>query len=91
VATGLKVKISELDITVNTDASGNPMGLTQLSDAVALQQQQRYRDIVAAYLAEVPAAQRGGISVWGIADVDSWRRGSNAFEWPLLFDDAFEA
>jgi endo-1,4-beta-xylanase len=91
VATGLKVKISELDITVNTDASGNPMGLTQLSDAVALQQQQRYRDIVAAYLAEVPAAQRGGISVWGIADVDSWRRGSNAFEWPLLFEDAFEA
>jgi GH35 family endo-1,4-beta-xylanase len=91
VATGLKVKISELDITVNTDASGNPMSLTTLTDAVAAQQEQRYRDIVAAYLAEVPAAQRGGISVWGIADVDSWRRGSNALEWPLLFDDTFQA
>jgi endo-1,4-beta-xylanase len=88
-ATGLKIKISELDVTVNTDGSGNPGTMTSLSDAVALQQQERYREIVSAYLAEVPAAQRGGISVWGIADVDSWRRSNNQNEWPLLFDDDF--
>ena len=84
--TGLKVKITELDITVNNDGT-----LTSLTDAVARRQEERYRDIVAAYLTEVPPAQRGGISVWGIADVDSWRRMSTANEWPLLFDDDFEA
>ena len=89
-ATGLKVKITELDVTVNTDGAGNPGPLTELTDAVAADQQQRYQDIVSAYLAAVPAAQRGGITVWGISDADSWRRANNAFEWPLLFDDQFQ-
>jgi endo-1,4-beta-xylanase len=88
-ATGLKVKITELDITVNTDSSGNPGPLTTLTSDVAMRQQLRYESIVAAYLEEVPPNQRGGISVWGIADIDSWRRQTNAYEWPLLFDDQF--
>lgn len=90
-STGLKIKISELDVTVNLDSSGNPMSLTELSADVAEQQAQRYKLIVAAYLATVPQAQRGGISVWGIADLDSWRRYNTDFEWPLLFDDQFAA
>jgi endo-1,4-beta-xylanase len=89
-ATGLKVRISELDVTVNTDSAGNPGPLTEFTAAVAAQQQQRYHDIVSAYLDAVPAAQRGGIAVWGIADVDSWRRNNNPDEWPLLFDDQFQ-
>jgi endo-1,4-beta-xylanase len=89
-ATGLKVKITELDITVNTNGDGTSGPMTSLTDPVAAEQQQRFQDIVAAYLAEVPAAQRGGISVWGIADHDSWRRYNNDFEWPLLFDDSFQ-
>ncbi|MEJ2297457.1 MAG: endo-1,4-beta-xylanase [Woeseiaceae bacterium] len=88
-ASGLKVKITELDITVNTEGNGDPGPLTMLTSDVALRQQQRYESIVAAYLDEVPPDQRGGISVWGIADVDSWRRSQNAYEWPLLFDDDF--
>ncbi len=90
-ATGLKVKISELDITVNTDGNGASLGMTELTPAVADQQRARFEAIVRAYLDEVPAPQRGGITVWGIADVDSWRRTYNSNEWPLLFDDAFAA
>jgi len=90
VATGLKVKITELDIAVNTDRSRIPLSLTELTDAVAMQQRARYEAIVAAYMDEVPIAQRGGISVWGIADPDNWLRRYNALEWPLLFDDDLE-
>jgi len=67
------------------------MSLTEFTDAVAVQQQERYEAIVAAYLDEVPEAQRGGISVWGIADLDNWLRRYNALEWPLLFDDDLES
>lgn len=91
VATGLKIKITELDIAVNTDRSRNPMSLTEFTDAVAIQQQERYEAIVAAYMDEVPEAQRGGISVWGIVDPDSWLRRHNALEWSLLFDDDLES
>ena len=90
VTTGLKIKITELDIAVNTDRSRNPMSLTQFTSAVAIQQRERYEAIVEAYMDEVPIAQRGGISVWGIADPDNWLRRYNALEWPLLFDDDFE-
>ena len=89
VTTGLKIKITELDIAVNTDRSRNPMSLTEFTGKVSLQQQERYEAIVAAYMDEVPAAQRGGISVWGVADPDSSLRRYNALEWPLLFDDNF--
>jgi endo-1,4-beta-xylanase len=90
VATGLKVKITELDIAVNTDRSRKRLSLTEFTPAVAAQQQERYEAIVAAYMDVVPEAQRGGVSVWGIVDPDNWLRRHNALEWPLLFDDDFE-
>ena len=87
VDTGLKVKITELDIAVNSNRAWKPLSLTRFTDAVAIQQQKRYEAIVETYMDVVPEAQRGGISVWGITDLDHWLRRYNSLEWPLLFDD----
>ncbi|MDR9831212.1 endo-1,4-beta-xylanase [Vibrio sp. FNV 38] len=83
VETGLKVKVTELDVRLNHD--GNYSSLTL---ELAEKQQQRYQEIVAAYLGMVPEAQRGGLSVWGVSDSDSWIRDLYGNpDWPLLFDD----
>ncbi|KMT63685.1 hypothetical protein XM47_18395 [Catenovulum maritimum] len=82
---GLKVKLTELDIQMNS--SGD---LDTFTPFVAEKQKQRYFDIVSTYLAVVPKNQRGGITVWGIGDADSWIQGlTGNTDWPLLFDDNF--
>jgi len=82
VARDLKVKITELDITVNGSEQ-----LTTLTPAAALAQRERYRAVVKAYRDVVPAELRGGITVWGITDTDSWLPGfHNRDEWGLLFN-----
>ena len=65
-ATGRMVRISELDIKC-TD-------LTAQADL--------YKFIFQKYLEIVPEAQRGGITIWGINDKDSWVGENNA---PLLY------
>ena len=69
VATGRMVRISELDI--------------KCTDRVA--QADLYKFIFQKYLEIVPAAQRGGITIWGINDKDSWVGEENA---PLLYQGA---
>ena len=66
VATGRMVRISELDI--------------KCTDRTA--QADLYKFIFQQYLELVPAAQRGGITIWGINDKDSWVGEENA---PLLY------
>ncbi|WP_088655434.1 endo-1,4-beta-xylanase [Geofilum rhodophaeum] len=58
-ATGLLVKVSELDVQVGTTTPS----LEQL-----LQQAEMYQYIVEKYLELVPAEQQYGITVWGIQD-----------------------
>jgi len=84
--TGLMVKITELDVRMNAANK-----YSTLTDQLAEIQKQRYKAIVEAYLTNVPTAQRGGISVWGVSDIDSWivYLYGNA-DWPLLFNDKFE-
>ncbi len=92
---GLKVKISELDVAVNQPYCDNyPANkISEFTPAIAFEQKKRYCDIVAAYKAVVPSAQRGGITVWGTTDAGTWLDGlySSQYEgekisWPLLFD-----
>lgn len=81
----IKVKITELDVRMN-NVGDTP--LTSLTGNRAEAQKQYYHDVVQAYLGTVPADQRGGITVWGIIDSDSWLPAlypSPRLEWPLLF------
>ncbi len=79
---GLKVKITELDIKMNT---GNADSQLTVNDAEI--QKQRYFDVISTYLEVVPPTQRGGISVWGVADPDSWLINKLGHDdWPLLFN-----
>ncbi len=62
-ATGKLIKITELDIRVNTASP----------DAAALRTQAHmYHQIVKLYKEIIPAAQQYGVTVWGVTDADSW-------------------
>jgi len=84
---GLKVKITELDVPVNNPYSSTPFPqYTSFTDAAAALQKQRYKSIVETYLDIVPPALRGGITVWGLWDGDSWLLTfPDRDDWPLLF------
>jgi endo-1,4-beta-xylanase len=86
------IKISELDIPVNSRSTMPPAGWSPsptFTAALALEQKARYKEVVTAYLNAVPPAQRGGITVWGLTDESSWMRALYDNEWPLLFNGDF--
>lgn len=82
-ASGLKVRISELDVkTVLNSAAGGPTLQLLAYQAVA------YKYAVASYLKYIPAAQRAGITIWGINDKNSWLY-NNGAEYPLLYGNDY--
>jgi endo-1,4-beta-xylanase len=80
-ATGLKIRISELDVRVNIDGR-NGYVLTPLE---AYGQEQMYAYVVNSYRTNVPKAQQAGITVWGLTDNTSWLY-NNGKDFPLLFN-----
>ena len=86
-ATGLKVRISELDVRLNPSEKA---GSVATSPTLLNLQAAMYNYVVKAYLKYVPEAQRGGITVWGVADTDSWITTSLAKnDAPLLFNGSY--
>ncbi len=82
VSLGLKVHVSEIDITLRED---HPVNLVEpRSDQLRV-----LDEIVEAYH-EVPPAQRVGMTFWGVRDIDSWQNSGPhprpIFDEPLLFD-----
>lgn len=84
-ATGLKVKITELDIKVNVS---NAQVFTPEPYGLALQAEM-YKFVMESYLKYVPASQRGGITFWGVDDPRGWLNRSDRPEYALLFDANF--
>lgn len=86
-ATGLKVRISELDISLNPNNTTGFAPTKALYDAQATM----FKFVVKAYLDNVPAVQRHGITVWGISDKDSWITPTfNRPDYPLMWDKDFK-
>ena len=84
--TGLKVHISELDISVNPN---NDQNMTYTA-AIASAQSQKYQSVVKAYNA-LPAAQKFGITTWDVSDADSWIPPFyHRPDWPLPFDSSYK-
>jgi len=81
-STGLLIHFSELDMTVNKDKV-----LSSLTSDRANAQKAKYKEIAVLYKT-IPAAQRFGITFWGLRDNKSWLISfhNNSNEWPLLFD-----
>jgi endo-1,4-beta-xylanase len=85
-STGLKVRISELDVALNSAKSSTFIPTTQN----LLDQQTMYQYVIASYIKNVPAAQRYGVTVWGVSDTDSWLNVSGSPDVPLLFDAQYK-
>jgi endo-1,4-beta-xylanase len=83
-ATGLKIRVSELDIrTGNGGAAGTPPNTTTLANQAVM-----YKYVASSYLRNIPASQRAGITVWGLTDNTSWLY-NNGAEYPLLYDQNY--
>jgi len=85
-ATGLLVKITEMDVRANVN------GTEQLADIDADFQAAMYEYIVKTYLEVVPEEQQYGITIWGVNDNSSWIKPREGvyYYFPLPWDDNFE-
>lgn len=85
-ATGLKIKITELDVKVNVPGSaGFVAPQSYLNYQAAM-----YKFIVDEYIKNIPAAQRYGITVWNVGDSDSWIVVGGRADAPTLFDANYQ-
>jgi endo-1,4-beta-xylanase len=80
--TGLMVRISELDVALNSAKSSSFTPTAAMLTAQAA----LYKYVVQSYLKNVPKAQRFGITVWGLTDNESWINSPSAPDYPLLFN-----
>jgi endo-1,4-beta-xylanase len=81
--TGLKIRISEMDVRVNP---WNIFGY-KANDEDLVAQRDLYRFAIGAYYRLIPAVQRSGITFWDPADKYSWIiTNQNKEDAPTLFD-----
>jgi endo-1,4-beta-xylanase len=87
-ATGLQVYISELDISVRYQKPDTFV----LDAALAAEQGEKVKAIVQTYMTTVPQKQQYGITVWGMADCDTfWNVNypNRDHDYPMLYDSKY--
>jgi endo-1,4-beta-xylanase len=85
-ATGMKVRISELDISINPNNTPNYTPSKADYEAQAAM----YYFVGKEYITHIPPAQRHGITIWGISDKDTWIVSTfKRPDYPLMWDDKF--
>ncbi len=86
-ATGLKIHIAELDVSVNPKGDADIV----YSENLQAKQSAIATFVVQQYKMLVPPGQQYGITTWNVGDADSWiRHNFKRKDWPLLFDDNYE-
>lgn len=86
-ATGLKVRVSELDVRLNPGNTANyKSGI--IPESVLKSQAAMYKYVVKSFLDNVPLGQRAGILVWGVNDINSWLY-DEGNDYPLLYDNNY--
>lgn len=85
-ATGLKVRISELDVILNLNKTAT---YTPSPSALSLQADM-YKYVMQSYVKNVPAPQRFGVTIWGVSDKESWLNTAAIPDVPLLFDKNYK-
>jgi endo-1,4-beta-xylanase len=83
-ATGLLIRISELDVRMNPLSTA---GYT-LTTEEATKEANLYKYIVKSYMTNIPKAQQHGITVWGLSDNTSWYY-NNGKDFPLLYNSDY--
>lgn len=80
-ATGLLIRISELDVKINPSAKpGFILTPTEASYQAAM-----YKYVIDSYKKYIPKAQQHGITIWGVTDNTSWLY-NNGRDYPLLYN-----
>jgi endo-1,4-beta-xylanase len=85
-ATGLKIKVTELDVRINPNDAAGFTATKQYLDMQAVY----YQFVVDEYVKNIPAAQRYGITMWNVGDTDSWIVAQNKVDFPTLFDKDYK-
>jgi endo-1,4-beta-xylanase len=84
--TGLKVRITEMDVRANI----KDIPAYTLTQYDAAYQAMMFKYIVSSYLKNVPEAQRGGITIWGVNDKFNWKNTANRPDAATLFDANYQ-
>lgn len=85
--TGLKIHISELDISVNPDNKPDFV----FTDELKQKQADKFKFVAEKYKELVPESQRYGITHWNVSDADTWIRSFfKRRDYPLLYDERYQ-